>query len=226
MGSLFDHPDVMNLEPELSFSVHLNQAYLCWHVLLCEEVSLYHNVLENKVKLSYNGILTLLESRHPEKKVKSTKDIKGNNQKLPRKLLAPSPPEVPKIFESAILFPLLRCCAEDCAFEWTGTVTDPVRERDPNIEVNISFLAFSLTSGFITVEGFALFTGSKHLGFLNDADLASIPIGPSFLIGVDKESLKVLGFWGTSFSSCFTLGTFELLKEVDLESWPALKLGV
>lgn len=114
----------------------------------------------------------------------------------------------------------------DSSLDETWVVIEAVTEGHPNIEVSRSLVTLWLTGGFTTfdssvggkIEDFALFADSQDLGFLKNGDLASMPTGPSFFARKGIWSFKLLGFCGTSFTSCFTLGTFELLKEVDLEN--------
>ena len=69
-------------------------------------------------------------------------------------------------------------------------------------------------------EDFPLFVGSLEFGFLNGVDLESLLMDSCFL-RESRGSSEFLGFGGTSITSCFTLGTFELLKEIDFKSGPA-----
>lgn len=114
------------------------------------------------------------------------------------------------------------------SLERIGRTAVAVEEGHPSIEAHLSVVIVWLTNGLAILgpsavdkaEDFALFVGSQGLGFLKVADLVVMLTGGSFLITEDQDSFEILGLCGTSLS-CFTLGTFELLKEIDLDSGPA-----
>ena len=114
------------------------------------------------------------------------------------------------------------------SFEGTGTSNDAATEGYPDIEVPLLLVTFRLICEVIILgssacskrEDFPLFVGSLEFGFLNGVDLESLLMDSCFL-RESRGSSEFLGFGGTSITSCFTLGTFELLKEIDFKSGPA-----